>query len=77
MKRIHHALSLILGVVALLVCPNLCRADGFIIIHNPPPTVVPGHFAFAPLEVVYHHVNVEINDQVATTSVDQEFFNPN
>ncbi|MDB5300819.1 MAG: vault protein inter-alpha-trypsin protein, partial [Phycisphaerales bacterium] len=77
MKRIHHALNLILGVVALLVCPNLCRADGFIIIHNPPPTVVPGHFAFAPLEVVYHHVNVEINDQVATTSVDQEFFNPN
>ncbi|MDB5357894.1 MAG: vault protein inter-alpha-trypsin protein [Phycisphaerales bacterium] len=77
MKRIYHALSLVLGIIGLLVCSNVCRADGFIIIHNPPPTVVPGHFAFAPLEVVYHHVNVEINDQVATTSVDQEFFNPN
>jgi hypothetical protein len=35
---------------------------------------IPG--AWVPLEVTYHRVSVEINDQVATTSVDQEFFNP-
>jgi len=29
------------------------------------------------LEVTYHHVNVKIDGQVATTSVDQEFYNPN
>ena len=43
------------------------RADGFIVIHNP-PTAVPGHYPFAPLEVSYHHVSVEVTDQVAVTS---------
>ncbi len=38
-----------------------------------PPTPRP----YAPLVVVYHHVNVKIDGQIATTSVDQEFFNPN
>ena len=50
--------------------------DGFIIV--PEPTrVPPGHFPFAPLEVSQHHVDVKIQGPVATTSVDQEFFNPN
>jgi Ca-activated chloride channel family protein len=65
---------LVLALLALI--PLFARADGFIIIHNPPQPV-PGHFSFAPLEVTYHHVTVDINDQVATTSVDQEFYNPN
>lgn len=43
--------------------------------HWPPP--VPRPYIFAPLEVTYHHVKVKIDGQVATTSVDQEFFNPN
>ncbi len=51
-------------------------ADGLIVIHQPVP-VPHGHYVFAPLEVVYHHVNVKIDGQIATTSVDQEFFNPN
>ena len=49
-------------------------ADGLIIIDRPPHHV-PGHFPFAPMEVTYHRVNVSIDDQVATTSVDQEFRN--
>jgi Ca-activated chloride channel family protein len=54
------------------------RADGLIVIVNPPPTViVRGHFTFAPLEVRYHHVDCAIRDQLAVTSVDQEFYNPN
>jgi Ca-activated chloride channel family protein len=54
------------------------RADGFIVIHTPPTGPrVPGHFSFAPLEVTYHRVNVEVTDSVAVTSVDQEFYNPN
>jgi Ca-activated chloride channel family protein len=39
----------------------------------PPPRT----YVFAPLEVSYHHVNVKIDGQIATTSVDQEFYNPN
>ncbi len=36
-----------------------------------------GHFPFAPLEVTSHHVEVKIDGQVAVTSIDQEFYNPN
>ena len=52
------------------------RGDGFIVVEGPiyaPPT----HFPFAPLEVTNHHVNVAIDGQIATTSIDQEFYNPN
>lgn len=45
-------------------------ADGFIIPHPPRPgDVVP------PLTVKYHHVKVEIRDQVAKTTIDQVFIN--
>lgn len=51
-------------------------ADGFIVIST--PTHVPsGHYAFAPLEVVRHDVVVKTDGHVATTTVDQEFYNPN
>jgi Ca-activated chloride channel family protein len=69
------------------------RADGLIIVHDPfvpplprprppfPPRPPipwpPPHYAFAPLEVVFHHVEARIRDQVAVTAVDQEFYNPN
>lgn len=65
-------------VLTLFASPPAVRADGFIVIHNPPESSrVPGHFSFAPLEVTYHRVNVEVTDSVAVTSVDQEFYNPN
>src|SRR5436189_3248656 len=81
----------ILLFLTALVCflsPATARADGFIIIYppgpgpvppqpHPRPWVPPGHFTFAPLEVTYHRVSVTLNDQVATTTVDQEFYNPN
>jgi Ca-activated chloride channel family protein len=69
--------AFVFAVICLTLAP-LCRADGLIIVLQPPPQFIPrGHFSFAPLEVTYHRVNVEINDQVATTTVDQEFYNPN
>jgi Ca-activated chloride channel homolog len=69
----------ILTVLAVCLSAALARADGFIVINEPTtPIPVPrGHFSFAPLEVSFHHVSVAINDQVAVTSVDQEFVNPN
>ncbi len=63
-------------LLLLLLTPLSTRADGLIVIHNPPVSV-PGHFTFAPLEVTFHHVTVDITDQTAVTSVDQEFLNPN
>lgn len=54
-------------------------ADGLIIIdpvvpHPPFPRL---HYVFAPLEVRQHHVTAKIKDQIATTEVDQTFYNPN
>jgi hypothetical protein len=37
-----------------MILPALCRADGLIIIDNP-PRVMTGHFSLAPLSVSYHH----------------------
>ncbi len=62
-------------LLILSIAPAFALADGFIIIDQN-PMHVPGHFPFAPMEVSYHRVTVEINDRVATTSVDEEFVNP-
>src|SRR3954469_2419695 len=56
-------------------------ADGLIVVHEPMIDIrrprPPRPYVFAPLEVVYHKVTVRIDGQIATTSVDQEFYNPN
>src|SRR5436189_2365539 len=38
----------------------------------PPPRI----YQFAPLEVTRHQASVRINDQLAATSIEQEFYNP-
>jgi len=60
-----------IGAVAAVLAAGApaLRADGFIIPEHRPGTPVP------PLSVKYHHVKVEIVDQVAKTSVDQVFIN--
>lgn len=63
-------------LVAAMILPVVAAADGLIVIDRP-VGVPPGHYSFAPMEVKYHHVTVQIKDQLATTSVDQVFFNPN
>ena len=58
-----------LAAAAILI-PSALFADGFIIPRPPRPgDQVP------PLSVKYHHVTVEIANQVAKTSVDQVFLN--
>lgn len=61
------------GLVLLLIAaaPSLF-ADGMIILPRPEPRV-PTPF---PLSVRYHRVAVKIDESVARTSVDQEFYNP-
>jgi Ca-activated chloride channel homolog len=66
----------ILAILAALLLPGICSADGLIIIEDP-PRVTAGHFSFAPLSVSYHHVTVAVTDLVAVTTVDEEFYNPN
>jgi len=64
------------AALAAVLLPAAARADGLIIIDHP-PAALPGHFAFSPLQVSYHHVTVTVNGLVAETTVDQEFYNPN
>jgi Ca-activated chloride channel family protein len=68
--------SLLVLAAGLLGILSNARGDGFIVIERP-LVVRPGHFPFAPLEVASHHVEVKIDGQVAVTSIDQEFYNPN
>src|ERR1035437_6458999 len=87
MKRLI-AFSALLVLFGLISPVPQCRADGFIVVDpahwrpGPRPRPMPPPwphqpYDFAPLEVTYDHVNVKIDDQIATTSVDQEFYNPN
>jgi Ca-activated chloride channel homolog len=69
--------GLIAGVAALVIAvlaTAAVQADGLIVVSNPPSTP-PGHFGFAPLQVLYHRVNIKVNGPVAVTEVDQEFYN--
>ena len=68
--------------LVLLTLVSSVFGDGFIYVdevhwHPPGPTPPPRPYVFAPLEVTYHHVNVKIDGQVAVTSVDEDFYNPN
>src|SRR5688572_25122626 len=49
--------------------------------HHPPPRIRPPQVvppqATAPLELSYTKVDAKIKDQIATTTFDQEFYNPN
>lgn len=70
----RSAFLVCLASLLLAAFAQIAMADGLIIIDRPPHPV-PGHFPFAPMEVTYHRLNVSIDDQVAVTSVDQEFRN--
>lgn len=78
-----------LAALALLLSCQAVLADGFIIVDRPVPLPEPRHrhphphprpprpiHQYLPLEVKNHFVSVDINNQVAVTSVDQVFHNP-
>ncbi|MFH2000903.1 MAG: VIT domain-containing protein [Planctomycetota bacterium] len=69
MKRILMLAAL---AAALAGISEIACADGFIVLRPPQPHLTP-----IPLAVKYHHVDVKIEDQIAVTSIDQVFFNPN
>jgi Ca-activated chloride channel homolog len=92
MKRLL-VLPVWLALLAAISLAPQAHADGLIIVDErhwlpgpipphpippwPPRPLPPAPRPYAPLEVVYHHVDVKIDGQIATTSVDQEFYNPN
>lgn len=76
MKR-NLLFSLLIVTTAMIYLVVPVKADG-IIIPEPPicdPCPIPS--PMSQLVIRYHHVTVEINNQIATTHVDQVFYNPN
>lgn len=68
---------ILLMLILIAMCQGLIApacADGIIIIDPPPGVDVRLDQALA---IKYHHVDVNIKDQVATTRVDQVFINDN
>ncbi|MHB0877008.1 MAG: VIT domain-containing protein [Anaerolineae bacterium] len=70
------AVAALMAVVAVLVAPTTAAADGYII-PEPPPDCrdCPAPPDLPYLAVRYHRVTVTIEDQVATTHIDQVFVN--
>ena len=69
--------SYLVALAAVSLAVGTAHADGLLVVQDQPtPESAPGHYPFAPLEVVYHHVSVKITDQVAVTTIDQSFRNP-
>ena len=71
-EEIKMKRQMALSVIILCLLSGIAFADGFIVIPEPPR----GR-PFIPLSIKYHHVEVEIDNQVATTKVDQVFINEN
>ncbi len=72
-KTLIHGITL---MFSLFFCLNTAFPDGFIIIERPPaPPDISTHAVPppVPLTVKYHRVRVQIDNQVAVTSIDQVF----
>jgi Ca-activated chloride channel family protein len=70
-------LSLMIVSAALIFLYLPAKADGIIIPDPPICDHCPIPSPMSQLVIRYHHVNVEIENQIATTHVDQVFYNPN
>lgn len=73
--RLFFAILIIMGVSMFVYTP--AKADGIIIPFPPICDPCPIPSPMSQLVIRYHHVTVNIEDQVATTHVDQVFYNPN
>jgi Ca-activated chloride channel family protein len=77
MERIGN--KFILVIVLIFGFSLTLFADGFIVVpghHRPRPPVPHPPFTPFPLEVKYHRVKIDIQDQIAVTAIDQVFYNP-
>jgi len=72
MNKIHQLILCVL----LLFSAMMAYADGIIIL-DPPPRHIHGRRAYIPLSVQSHNVKIRINGNIAVTTVDEKFYNPN
>ncbi|MBU1078568.1 MAG: VIT and VWA domain-containing protein [Spirochaetes bacterium] len=67
--------SILFVFVFIILTGGILSADGFIIV-RPDPMPQPYQATPFPMQVKYHHVDVQINESSAKTSIDQVFYNP-
>lgn len=65
--------AIVLSFMVAILLSSPALADGIIIPYPPKPPIP----ITSALVIKYHRVNVRIKEQVATTTVDQLFYNPN
>jgi len=72
-------MSMLVVMIATLLAPVAARADGVIVVDPPicDPACPGPVYVGDQLTVRSHRVNVSIDNQVATTEIDQVFFNQN
>jgi Ca-activated chloride channel family protein len=78
--KTKHTLVLFILLISIFIPSTSALADGIIIPDPPicdPAPCPPWPRPMEQLVIRYHHVEVTIEDQVATTHVDQIFYNPN
>ena len=74
-RNVRSPKALLISLILLLLMSSISFGDGFFVAIPPHPRPIP-HWHPYPLEVKYHHVDVNITETSATTSIDQEFYNP-
>lgn len=72
--RSKYFVSLILALVFVMISAQPALADG-ILFPDPPPIPDPPPLEESWLTIRYHRVSVIIEDQIAVTRVEQEFYN--
>ncbi len=74
----HRNRGIVLSVLCFVLFGSGLFSDGFIVVPHPKkPIRLPSReFNPFPLEVKYHNVDVNIEDNIAVTSIDQIFYNP-
>ena len=75
--RMKLILTIFFVTCALVLVNTPASADGIIIPDPPICDPCPIRSPMSQLVIRYHHVTVTIEDQIATTHVDQVFYNPN
>jgi Ca-activated chloride channel family protein len=73
--KAHKAITL--SLILLIFSFSTVLADGIIIPDPCPPQECPSPLPLSQLVIRYHHVTVDITNQIAVTRVDQVFYNPN
>jgi Ca-activated chloride channel family protein len=74
-RKLLFAFMVVMGITSLRIFP--AKADGIIIPDPPICDPCPITSPMTQLVIRYHHVTVSIDNQIATTQVDQVFYNPN